>query len=183
MVMAGQFKGSGIEFDYEAFTRGFKEYYEDTSVVPFEDAMDRAQAAYMAAASAQVERMGAEAAAFLAENARKDGVVTTDSGLQYELITEGDGDKPAPEATVRVHYEGSLTDGTVFDSSYRRGEPIEFQLNEVIPGWSEGLQLMNQGSTYRLYIPSDLGYGEQGNQVIPPNAVLIFEVELLEILE
>jgi FKBP-type peptidyl-prolyl cis-trans isomerase len=183
MVMASQFKGSGLEFDYEAFARGFKEYYEDTAELSFEEAMAQAQTAYMVATSAQSEELRKEGAAFLAENSKKDGIMVTASGLQYESLTEGSGVKPAAEATVRVHYEGSLIDETVFDSSYTRGEPVEFRLDQVIPGWSEGLQLMNQGSTYRFYIPSELAYGEQGNQVIPPNAVLVFKVELLDILE
>jgi FKBP-type peptidyl-prolyl cis-trans isomerase FkpA len=183
MVMASQFKGSGLKFDYEAFARGFKEYYEDTAELSFEDAMNQAQNAYMVATSAQSEELRKVGVEFLAANSKKDGITVTASGLQYESLTEGDGVKPAAEATVRVNYEGSLIDETVFDSSYTRGEPVEFRLDQVIPGWSEGLQLMNVGSTYRFYIPSELGYGEQGNQVIPPNAVLIFKVELLDILE
>jgi FKBP-type peptidyl-prolyl cis-trans isomerase len=183
MVMASQLKGSGLEFDYEAFARGFKEYYEDTAELSFEEAMNQAQTAYMVATSAQAEELRKVGVAFLAENSKKEGVKVTDTGLQYESLTEGSGVKPTSEATVRVHYEGSLIDETVFDSSYTREEPVEFRLDQVIPGWSEGLQLMNVGSTYRFYIPSELGYGEQGNQVIPPNAVLIFKVELLDILE
>lgn len=183
MVMAAQLKGSGLEFDYESFARGFKEYYEDSAELPIEEAMNQAQTAYMAAASTQAEEQRKVGAEFLAANSSKTGITVTESGLQYETLVEGDGAKPAAEALVRVNYEGSLIDGTEFDSSYKRGEPVEFRLNQVIPGWGEGLQLMNVGSTYKFYIPSELGYGEQGNQVIPPNAVLIFKVELLEILE
>lgn len=120
-------------------------------------------------------------AAFLEENAKKEGVVTTESGLQYKVITQGDGPTPADTANVTVHYEGSLIDGEVFDSSYENGEPVSFALNRVIPGWTEGLQLMPVGSTYELYIPSNLGYGEMGNSRIPGNSVLIFKVELLSI--
>jgi len=121
---------------------------------------------------------------FLAENSKKPGINITGSGLQYEVITEGSGPKPTASDVVRVHYEGSLTNGTVFDSSYARGEPIEFSLGGVIPGWTEGLQLMNKGSTYRLYIPSDLGYGPQGaGPQIPPYSTLIFEVELIDIVK
>ena len=119
---------------------------------------------------------------FLQENALREGVKTTESGLQYEVLVAGKGAKPSAESTVKVHYEGTLIDGTVFDSSYERGEPIEFPLNGVIKGWTEGLQLMPVGAKYKLYIPYELGYGERGaGQQITPYATLIFTVELLEI--
>jgi len=119
---------------------------------------------------------------FLALNASKPGVVTTPSGLQYKVIREGDGQKPAADAEVEVHYKGTLIDGTVFDSSYDRGEAISFFLNQVIAGWQEGVQLMPVGSHYEFYIPYNLGYGARGaGGVIPPYATLIFEVELLKI--
>ena len=119
---------------------------------------------------------------FLEENANKEGIQTTASGLQYEVLRDGDGPKPRAVSTVEVHYEGRLIDGKVFDSSYQRKETISFPLNRVIPGWTEGLQLMPTGSKYRLYIPSELGYGARGaGGDIPPHAALIFDVELIAI--
>ena len=130
----------------------------------------------------QYEETKAAGENFLAENAKRPEVKTTESGLQYEVITEGKGNKPAATDVVKVHYKGTLIDGTVFDSSYDRGEPAEFPLNRVIPGWTEGLQLMSVGSKYKLYIPYQLGYGERGaGQDIKPYSALIFDVELLEI--
>ncbi len=122
--------------------------------------------------------------AYLAVNAQKEGVTTTESGLQYEVLTQGEGPLPGPEDRVRIHYEGRLLDGTIFDSSRQRGEPATFGLNGVIPGFGEGLQLMPVGSTYRFVIPGELAYGRAGaSDTIGPNATLIFEVELLEIVE
>ena len=119
--------------------------------------------------------------AFLAENAEREGVETTESGLQYEVLEQGDGEKPTATDTVQVHYTGELLSGEVFDSSRERGEPVTFALNQVIPGWTEGLQLMSEGARYKLYIPSDLAYGPGGNRAIGPNETLVFDVELLEI--
>ena len=125
----------------------------------------------------------AAANAFLEENAKKDGVTATQTGLQYQVISEGGGDGASPTAanTVKVHYAGTLVNGTEFDSSYARGEPIEFPLGGVIPGWTEGLQLMSEGDKYRLFIPPALAYGANGAGPIGPNEALIFEVELLEV--
>lgn len=120
--------------------------------------------------------------AFLKENAKKDGVKTTATGLQYKVLKEGEGKSPKATDTVKVNYEGKLIDGKVFDSSYKRGEPIEFPLNGVIPGWTEGVQLMKEGATYEFTIPSKLAYGERGaGGAIPPNATLIFKVELIQV--
>ena len=118
---------------------------------------------------------------FLAENGKREEVTTTESGLQYEVLEEGDGAQPTREDQVTVHYKGELLDGTVFDSSYDRGEPATFPLNRVIPGWTEGLQLMQVGAKYRFYIPPELGYGARDTGTIPPNSTLIFQVELLSI--
>jgi FKBP-type peptidyl-prolyl cis-trans isomerase len=120
--------------------------------------------------------------AFMQENAKKDGVKSTPSGLQYKVITEGTGKSPKATDTVLVHYRGTLIDGTEFDSSYKHNEPIEFPLNGVIPGWTEGVQLMKEGSKYQFVIPSKLAYGQRGAPpVIPPDSTLIFEVELLKV--
>jgi FKBP-type peptidyl-prolyl cis-trans isomerase FkpA len=118
-------------------------------------------------------------AAFLEANGKKEGVITTETGLQYEVITKGDGPMPTDTSKVTVNYEGTLIDGEVFDSSYDSGEPVSFALNGVIAGWTEGIQLMPVGSTYKFYIPSNLGYGPRGTGPIPGNSVLIFKVELL----
>ena len=124
----------------------------------------------------------AEGEAFLAENAQREGVVTLPSGLQYEVLEEGDGATPRRRSTVVVHYSGTLIDGTPFDSSYSRGEPAKFPVNRVIPGWTEALQLMQVGDKWRLFIPADLAYGDRGaGPVIGPGSTLIFEVELLEV--
>lgn len=121
--------------------------------------------------------------AYLKENGGREGVVTTASGLQYEVLQEGTGKSPKATDKVRCHYEGRLTDGTVFDSSYQRGEPADFGLNQVIAGWTEGVQLMKEGAKYRFHIPYLLGYGERGaGASIPPYATLVFDVELIKVL-
>ena len=124
-----------------------------------------------------------EGEAFLAENKKRAGVVTTPSGLQYEIVKDGTGRQPKASDTVRCHYEGTLIDGTVFDSSYRRNQPAEFGLRQVIAGWTEGVQLMKEGSIFKFYIPYNLAYGERGAGAdIPPYAALIFKVELINVL-
>lgn len=143
--------------------------------------MQQMQAKQAAEEKAAAEANQKEGAEFLAANKKKSGVKTTASGLQYEVVTQGKGAKPKATDTVSVHYRGTKIDGTEFDSSYERGEPATFPLNGVVAGWSEGLQLMPVGSKYKLYIPSDLAYGERAPGPIGPNATLIFEVELLGI--
>ncbi len=135
-----------------------------------------------AEAQRKAEAAAGEGKAFLAENAKRDGVITLASGLQYEVLTAGEGATPAADDHVRTHYHGTLIDGSVFDSSYQRGQPAEFPVGGVIAGWTEALQLMSVGSKWRLYVPSDLAYGAQGVGSIPPHSVLVFDVELLAVL-
>lgn len=133
-------------------------------------------------ARAKAEAAAGAGRAYLAENAGREGVVTLDSGLQYEVLSSGTGARPSREDSVRTHYHGTLIDGSVFDSSYQRGQPAEFPVGGVIAGWTEALQLMSVGSKWRLYVPSELAYGAQGVGSIPPHSTLIFDVELLDIL-
>ena len=130
----------------------------------------------------RLKNVKAEGEAFLADNAKKEGIVTLPSGLQYQVLQEGNGKSPKATDQVKCHYEGTLINGKVFDSSYRRGEPATFPLNGVIAGWTEGLQLMKEGAKYRFFIPFNLAYGTRGaGQDIPPYATLIFDVELIEV--
>lgn len=145
-------------------------------------AMAARQEAMRAELAEQAATNKAEGEAFLAENAQRDGIIVTDSGLQYEVVTMGEGEKPSAEDTVTVHYVGKLLDGTTFDSSVDRGEPATFALNRVIAGWTEGLQLMPVGSKFKFYIPAELAYGGRSmGQTIGPNSTLVFDVELLSI--
>jgi len=144
--------------------------------------LDKEAAAEAEKQAAYGLKLAEDGKAFLAENAKAEGVTVTESGLQYSVITEAEGPKPAAEDTVKVHYVGTLVDGTEFDSSVARDEPATFPLNRVIPGWTEGVQLMSVGEKYKFVIPADLAYGEQGAGTIPANATLIFEVELLDIV-
>jgi len=148
--------------------------------------MQQAQFAFQQKAQEKVNEVAntnkAAGIEFMSKNASAEGVQTTESGLQYQVLREGKGAQPKAESSVKVHYAGTLTDGTEFDSSYGRGAPTEFPVNGVIPGFSEGLQLMKEGSKYRFTIPSDSAYGLQAPASIGPNQVLIFEVELIEVL-
>ena len=140
------------------------------------------EAKQQAAAAEAGKAAKAAGEAFLAENGKKDGVVTLPSGLQYQVLKEGDGKKPSATDQVVCHYEGTLIDGTIFDSSYQRNQPATFGLNQVIAGWAEGVQLMQEGAKYRFFIPYNLAYGERGaGAQIPPFAALVFDVELIEV--
>lgn len=147
------------------------------------DFFEKQEAKQRAAAAEKFKDTKEKGEKYLAENAKKEGVVTLPSGLQYEVIKEGNGRKPKATDKVKCHYEGMLIDGTLFDSSIQRGEPATFPLNGVIAGWTEGLQLMQEGAKYRFFIPYQLGYGEHGaGASIPPFAALVFDVELIEVI-
>jgi FKBP-type peptidyl-prolyl cis-trans isomerase len=192
MIIAEDLSDIGLEFDYDQFTSGFRDVMEhkDTGMT-MDEAMDVIDAAFMQINARQMEhrllegeKNLAEGQAFLAKNAEKPGVVVTPSGLQYEILSEGNGEKPGPGDTVLVHYRGETLGGAVFDSSYERGEPLTVPLDMVIAGWSEGLRLTREGSRVRLYIPSDLAYGENGvGRDIGPNELIIFDVELIAIIK
>ena len=190
MDVGQSIKGLGAEIDSAALNAAIGdvlsgaalklEAAESTKIK--QDFFRKKQEAQMAERKASGAENKAKGEAFLAENAKKEGVTVTESGLQYEVLTQGDGKKPAATDTVKVHYQGTLIDGTEFDSSYKRGEPISFPLNRVIKGWTEGVALMPVGSKYKFYIPSDLAYGERGaGAKIGPDSTLIFTVELLAI--
>lgn len=183
-------KTDGVPLDIDAFSLGLQHAFDGTPQLLSQEEIGKEMQAYQesqqasrAAAAEEVATANATAgAAFLAENAKAEGVMTTDSGLQYKVLSEGDGPKPSAEDTVEVNYRGTLIDGTEFDSSYARNSSVSFALNQVIPGWTEGLQLMPAGSKYQFFIPSELAYGNGGaGPVIGPNATLIFEVELIQV--
>ena len=167
---------TNFELIKQGFINGMKNYGE----WPMEAANGYIQTAIDNIKYGETKAQGEE---FLAANKLREGVITTESGLQYEVIKQGKGPKPTADSKVKVHYHGTLIDGTVFDSSVDRGEPIEFSLNQVIKGWTEGVQLMPVGSKYKFYIPQDLGYGSRAAGQIPPYSTLIFEVELLGIVK
>jgi len=189
--LSGQSSAEHIpDLDVDAYMRAFRDAFDKKeSLLSAQErttAINRYKEQRLAQLQADLAKQAADnaraGADFLAANAQADGVKTTSSGLQYRAISTGTGPKPKATDTVRVNYEGRFINGEVFDSSYNRGEPALFQLDQVLPGWTEGLQLMNVGSTYELFIPSALAYGESGaSPVVPPNAVLIFKVELLGI--
>lgn len=171
------------EVDYEKLLDGMKAQHQDLETLMDVNQAGQTLADYQQKAdAAKGEEAVARGAAYLKENAEAEGVIVTESGLQYSVITEAEGPKPQATDTVTVHYRGTLLDGTEFDSSYSRGEPATFQLNQVIPGWTEGVQLMSEGSKFEFVIPHELAYGERGaGSSIGPFETLIFEVELISI--
>lgn len=180
--IANDLKGRGVtELDYQLVARAMKDVFSAQPVVLTPEKSQEVIFRYLTAVDKKkYETAIAEGEKFMADNSKKAGVSTLPSGLQYEVITNGTGPKPKPTDEVTVHYKGTLMNGKQFDSSYDRGEPATFMLNQVIPGWTEGLQQMPVGSKYRFYIPYKLAYGERGaGQDIPPYSNLIFEVELI----
>ena len=183
-------KTQGIDLDQGLLTQGIKDGLNNSKTAMSDKDMEAAMTSFqqemmgkMQAKQKVVGEMNVkEGEAFLAANKKKEGVVTLSSGLQYKILKSGDGPKPTKDQTVKCHYRGTLIDGTEFDSSYKRGEPTEFPIGQVIKGWTEALQLMPVGSKWQLFIPSDLAYGPEGRgQTIGPNATLIFDIELISI--
>lgn len=190
MDIGGSLKSQFIDIDPDTFASGVKDVIKGNKSLltneEFKMTMGMFQKDMVAKQTDQAkviaEKNKAEGEAFLAENRKKNGVVTTDSGLQYIILTEGSGESPKATDTVSVHYKGMLINGTEFDSSYSRNQPASFPVNGVIPGWTEALQLMKTGAKWKVFLPSDIAYGTRGTgQQIGPNATLIFEVELLSI--
>jgi FKBP-type peptidyl-prolyl cis-trans isomerase FklB len=188
--LIGNFKKQGVDIDLNLVMKGMQDAFAGEKLLLSDGELGRALKLYYVEARQQQARTMARTAeenkkegeAFLAENKKKKGVVTLPSGLQYRIIQEGKGKKPAADDTVEVHYQGTLINGTEFDSSYRTGTPSTFKVKDVIPGWREALQRMPVGSTWQIFVPSSLAYGEKGtNGPIGPNATLIFEVKLLAI--
>ena len=187
--IGSQFKAETIDIDIEIFAQGVEDALTGAEPKLAEEevmaVLESFQAEKMAEQQEVFDELSAtnkaEGEAFLAENAGKEGVVTTESGLQYKVVSEGEGPSPTEESTVEVHYKGTLIDGTVFDSSYERGTPATFGVNQVIPGWTEALPMMKEGGKWELYIPPSLAYGPGGaGNMIGPEQTLIFEVELLD---
>ena len=183
--IAQQLKSMGIEdFSVEDFSQSVSDILSGkTPAMTSREAQELLSEYFQKKQKEQAQKAIAEGRDFLEANAKREGVVQTKSGLQYEVLSEGNGERsPKATDTVLCHYEGRLVSGKVFDSSYERNQPAEFGLNQVIPGWTEGLQLMSEGAKYRFYIPYLLGYGEQGaGPSIPPYSTLIFDVELIKV--
>ncbi|SFC30808.1 FKBP-type peptidyl-prolyl cis-trans isomerase FklB [Marinospirillum celere] len=192
-IMVGrQLQQDVRDLDIESFSQALQDLYSGETPrlndQEIAEVLENLQEKLMQQAELEAESSARENLArgqeFLEENATKEGVEVTESGLQYRVISQGDGEIPSSSSTVKVHYEGSLIDGTVFDSSYQRGEPVSFQVNQVIQGWQEALQLMPAGSEWELYIPAELAYGQAGaGGAIGPNETLIFKVELQEVTD
>ncbi|MCG2573549.1 FKBP-type peptidyl-prolyl cis-trans isomerase [Acinetobacter sp. ME22] len=169
------------EMDIDGFAQGLRDARDHKPHAYNDQQVKEAIVNYQKELQGKLNSLQEKNKTFLAENAKKAGVKTTASGLQYEIIKQGTGKQATANSTVKVNYEGKLVDGTVFDSSYTRGQPAEFPLSGTIPGWIEGIPLLKEGGSIMLYVPAKLAYGEQGNQAIPPNSVLIFKVDLLAV--
>jgi FKBP-type peptidyl-prolyl cis-trans isomerase FkpA len=186
MIFGSQLQEIGISIaSYTAVAEGMRDMLENSEAtrLSWDDAVTKIHIAYMEAKEKQIAESMAREAQFLEENGKLPGVLTTASGLQYQVVAEGTGRTPALVDTVVIDYEGVFIDGLLFDSSYERGEPEEFPLNMVIPGLSEGIQLMSEGATFRFFIPSQLAYGSEGaGDIIPPYSTLVYQVELISIL-
>lgn len=185
-----QLEPMGIVYDKETLVAGFMDSLKGAAKMDDDKIKEALMAADAAFKEKQKEMSAAvaqknieEGKAFLAENAKREGVKSTDSGLQYEVLVEGEGKQPTVDDTVKVHYRGTLLDGTEFDSSYARNEPAVFPLKRVIKGWTEGVQLMKEGGKFKFYIPSELAYGDRATGKITGNSTLVFEVELLDVVE
>lgn len=182
-LASNPFEGLNIETVIAGLKDGFNKAAPSVSNDELREAFNTIHERMQSAKQEQFAGAVKEGEDFLAKNAEREEITVTDSGLQYEEVNQGSGDKPTPDSTVRVHYHGTLMDGTVFDSSYDRGEPAEFPVGGVIKGWTEALQLMSPGSKLRIYVPHDLAYGEQGaGAAIGPFSTLVFDVELLEVV-
>lgn len=186
LSIGNNFQNSGIkDLNTDNFLQGLKDVMNgDKTAISYEEAKTVINTLFTKLQKEKVENNKKAGEEFLAINKDRAGVVTLPSGLQYQILTSGDGEKPKATDKVKCHYHGTLINGAVFDSSVQRKEPAEFGVNQVIPGWVEALQLMNVGSKWRLFIPSALAYGEQGaGEAIEPNSTLIFDVELLDIIK
>lgn len=182
-LAANPFEGLEIEAAQAGLFDAFNKQELQVDPQDLQAAFQEIQQKMQAAQAEQSKEVIAAGEAFLADNAKRDEVTVTESGLQYEILEAGEGDKPTADSTVRTHYHGTLIDGSVFDSSYDRGQPAEFPVGGVIKGWTEALQLMPVGSKWRLYVPYELAYGERGaGGAIGPYSTLVFDVELLDIL-
>ncbi len=187
--IAKNFRNQGLEIDVKAFSLGLEDALQNRDLkLSEEEMMSSINAVKQRMQKQQLEKQKTiarknldEGNAFLTENAKKEGVVTLDSGVQYKVLTKGKGDSPTPEDTISAHYRGTLLDGSEFDSSYQRGTPLTLQMGSVIKGWGEVLKLMKPGSKWEVYIPSDMAYGEKGaGDAIGPNQTLIFTIELID---
>ena len=184
MMVGSDLKQTGLEMDLDSFFEGLRASMEHGETrLNMDEALEIVQNAFEIAMMRQAVELQNKEMEFLQFNAGRPDIIVTESGLQYLILDEGDGPKPSPGDIVRVHYEGALTDGTIFDSSYHQAFPEEILLDMVIPGWAEGILLMNVGSRFRIYIPSFMAYGERGaGQIIPPFSTLVFTIELLGIV-